>query len=387
MTPEEFYAAPTIKVDAWHESASVTREVLQIGGWDEYDNTIEETDPGLMTVHRKLEIDFDGRRGIAVSALYYDGQPFALMFTAGREHRDYRNAYVTDMPTWSKARNHVLELVNRNVTFSGGVTPSDVNLVSHYYGAAFSVVNGEARIVGPSDINPISGNPVIDRKKFEQSFNGFFLPYEDGVSPDLARADAGMMADAIDALQASIIGRKIHIDLDLGGNARLIGVNVVDDQTFLHILTLKDTPVPVIGQQFAWRGQITSHMAGPGSLAECYEDLLSGRPITIDCDYVKEASAAFDAHPTDVHRELMDFIKNGGVSLAQRIVAARGPDPRVDECIDDCYEDFVIAFMVHENPDVQRFCPDASPDHDDAVRRIRIAREAAAKRKGLSLTP
>lgn len=387
MTPEEFYAAPTIKVDAWHDRASVTREVLQIDAWDEYDNMFEDIDPGLVTVHRKLEIDFDGRRGIDVSALYYKGQPFALMFTAGREHRDYRNAYVTDMPIWSKARNHVIELVNRNVTFSGGVTPSDVNLISHYYGAAFSVVNGEARIVGPSDINPISGNPVIDRKKLEQSFNGFFLPYVDGAEPDLAQADAGMMADAIDALQASIIGRKIPIDLDLGGNARLIGVNVVDDQTFLHILTLKDTPVPVRGHQFAWEGKITSHMAGPASLAACYEDLVEGRTIMINCDYVKEASVAFDAHPADVHRELLDFMKNGGVSLAQRIVTARGPDPRVDECIDDCYEDFVIAFMVHENPDVRRFCPDASPDPDDAVRRIEIARGAAAKRKSLAPTP
>ena len=207
MTPNEFYALPPISVHAWHDFASVARDVLQINDWDEYDESPENADTGRVVIHEKLDIDYDGRRGVSAYAMYFDDQPFGLMFTGGRDHRDSRDAHVTDMKVWREARNHVLDLINRNAAFRDGLTAADEELYDGYYGAVIAKVDGETRLVTPSDLNPVTGAPVFDSKKFEEAFEKEIRPLGEKIGSASGLEDTRMLAAAVAAIRGSVIGR------------------------------------------------------------------------------------------------------------------------------------------------------------------------------------
>jgi hypothetical protein len=95
---------------------------------------------------------------------------------------------------------------------------------------------------------------------------------------------------------------------------------------------------------------------------------------------VREASAAFDCDPEIVHSELLDFIRNGGKGMEQRILGAMPRDPRVDEELSDSYIDFAIGFATLDNPDIRRFCVGGGIGEEDAQRRVEMAAEIVARR-------
>ena len=141
--------------------------------------------------------------------------------------------------------------------------------------------------------------------------------------------------------------------------------------TFAHVVNKR-------GAHYVWTREIGSHMIGPASLAACYAVVAAGNQVRADCRYVKEASAAFGANPSDVHRELLDFMSNGGTSMAERIVASMPRDPRVDPRLDEGYESFALAYMVLADHSLRRFCPDGRPTVKSAHETVALAEKIVA---------
>lgn len=358
MTPNELYAIPATSISNWYDDYStVVEDVLQLDPIDP-DFVSESKDAVLLQVHDKLYFYEDGERGVSIYALYYDGHPFALMFTGGRGGRDSRTPVVTDMARWQQARDYVLAMINRNVSFDGHVAGPDDEIASGYYIARLARFGDEIRLVSSDDVHRFTGNPVYDNKRFREVFDtdvralGGRIGYEDGL------ADPRMMTAGIEAFRAGVIGSFVPLDIDLGGS-RIIAASEIDGQTFAHVMN-------TTGKYFTWAKGSKAHMVGPASLLECYANIAAGQPVTTDCRYVQEAAAAFGADPSVVYTALMDFLNEGGRSIAERIIGAMPRDERVPESLTYGYSSFAAGFMVMDNPDLSRFMSNGYPNAKQA---------------------
>jgi len=369
MTPNELYALPPISVEAWHDCHNeVVEEVLQLDGLDHGYEQIEDNDEGRLVVHKKLHHNVDGERGVTFYALYFDNDPFALMFTGGRGGRDARDSYVTNAAAWKMARAYALEYINRSVGPEDRVTPGDEELASQYYGASVVRFGDEVRLVASDEASPFSGNPVYDMKKFEATFDAVIRPLGKEIGYEGGLSDPRMMEAGLKAFRSGVLGDMVELDIDLGRGDRIVAASEVDGHTFAYVANTN-------GRYFTWAREITPHMVGPASMLECYADYAAGRPISPDCHYVREAAEAFGAEPEAVHRELLDFLAAGGRSMAERIVETMPRDERVPERLTHGYASFAIAHMLLDNPDLRRFCSGGYPSHKKAQELVDLARE------------
>jgi hypothetical protein len=374
MTPNELYALPHISADYWYNQyTEVAVEVLQLKGISYDTRALERHDTDQLVVHDKLHHNIDGNRGVSVYALFFEQRPFALLFTGGRGGRDSRTPVVTDATTWSQARKYAMAVMTADEVPTGGITARDEELTDHYYGSQIARFNGEVRLVAEHDVNPLTKSPVYDRKKFDETFDAVIRPlgneigYEDGLS------DPRMMQEALNVFRSGVLGDKIDADIDLGDGNRIVAVSVLEGQTFAHVADTR-------GKYYSWaRRGVLPRMVGPASMLECYRDLLAGREITTGNAYVLEASEAFGADPSDVLEEVVDFLRNGGTSMAERIILRMPRDERVPVELTLDPEVFTLGFMVVANPDLLRFCTDGYPDLEEAQKVVDKAGELARK--------
>lgn len=361
MTPNEFYALPHISADYYYNQyTEIAIEVLQLEGIDYNIRTLERHDKDQLVVHKKLHHDIDGNRGVSVYALFFEQRPFALMFTGGRGGRDSRTPVVTDVTTWSQARTYAFAAMTLDVKPAGGITARDTELTDHYYGSQIARFGDEVRLIDPHDVNPLTKSPVYDRKRFDQTFDAVIRPLGNEIGYEGGLADPRMMKEAIKVFRSGILGDKIDVDIDLGDGKRIVAVGVLEGQTFAYVADTR-------GNYYSWaRPGVEPHMVGPASLLDCYSDLEADNAITLDHAYVKEAAEAFGADPVAVVEETRDFILNGGMSMAERIILRMPRDERVPETLDSDREIFTLGYMVADNPDLRRFCSGGRPDLEEA---------------------
>jgi hypothetical protein len=373
MTPNEFYALPSISVFPWWERFDrVVQSVLEINDWSSDGLQIEDQAVGRVSVHEKLYHNIDGRRSVAIYALTFDDEPFALMFAGGREQRDSSDVHVTDAGRWKAARTHVLELINGQVVPYRGLTADNEDLTNGYYGVVVARFGDEVRLVDSTNVHPMSGSPVFDMARYEASFDTIIRPLGSKIGFQEGLFDARMLEAAIKVFRSGVLGNMIDLDIDFGDGHRIVAASDVDGQTFVHVIATG-------GRHYTWAREITPHMVGPASMLECYANFAAGRPVLGDCPYVREAADAFGADPQVVHAELLDFLANGGISMAERIVLTLEKDDRVPERLAEEYGMIAIAYMVVDRPDLRRFCPDGKPSAADAAELIETARDIDAK--------
>ncbi|MBY3432946.1 hypothetical protein HFN89_01980 [Rhizobium laguerreae] len=352
MTPNEFYALPFISADYWRRHhIDIAIEVLQLEGVDYDPHRLEEFDSDRLVVHEKLHHDIDGTRGVSLYAFYLDAQPFALMFTGGRGGRDSRKAVITNATLWCHARTYALSVMSAGLKPKDDIVAADQEFTDHFYGSRVARFgDGSVRLVAWHDVNPLTKNPVYDRTKFDESFDALIRPLGEKVGHE----------QAIEVFRSGVLGDKIDVDIDLGDGKRIVAVSVVDGQTFAHVADIQ-------GKHYSWARQgVEPRMLGPASLLDCYRDLDAGKDITLDHAYVREAAETFGAEPAAVLEETMDFIKNGGTSMAERIILRMPRDVRVPETLTSDHEVFTLGYMVLDNPDLRRFCCDGYPDAEQA---------------------
>jgi len=373
MTPNEFYAIPAMREAPWFDDySSVTEEVLELDSLWEASDQARELGATRLVVHHKLHHDVDGERGVSVYALYFDGKPFALMLTGGRGGRDSRDAVVTDTALWNGAKEYVQSFLNRVHEFRGATADPDAELTNHYYGAQVVRFGEEVRLVSSDDVNPLTGNPVFDEKKYRDAFDRVIRPLGDRIGYDDGLSDPRMLASALDVLRSGVLGHVVPLDIEVRGGRRIFAASACDGQAFVH-------SVDTGGKYYTWFRTRRTKMMGPETLLECYAFLAEGRPPGPDCAYVAEASAAFGAERRVVHDALCAFLLEGGPGLASRIVSAMPRDGRVPDTIVDGYDTFALGFMVLDNPGLTRFCSDGYPDQDQAREIVATARKIADK--------
>lgn len=375
MTPDEFYALPPIDSDLWYSHyTELAIEVLQLEALDHDRSGLERHDTGQLAVHQKLHHDVDGDRGVSVYALYFQGQPFALMFTGGRSGRDSRTQVVTNAVLWKEARKYAMAVMTAEAK-PVEISPSDEELTDYYYGSRIARFGDEVRLVADHDVDPLSKKPVYDRKKFDETFDTVIRPLGKAYGFEEGLANPKMLAEAIKVFRSGVLGKKIDLDIDLGDGNRIVAASVVEGQTFAHVADTR-------GKYYSWaRHGVTSKMVGPASMLECYRDIAANRPIGVDSAYVLEASEAFGADPAAVRDEVDDFLRNGGTSMIERIILRLPRDERVPVTLTLDPEVFTIGFLLVENPDLRRFCADGYPDADQAQKLVDKAFEIDGKIK------
>lgn len=366
MKPSELYAHPSINIEPWFEGYSrIVGEVLQIDELDDYSDHshLRETDSGHFQVHQKFYHNVDGERGVGIYALYFDGKPFAYAMTGGRGGQDARDQYVTDSDTWNVARSYVIEALHKKVEID--LVSADDDVVYGFYGTFIARYGDERRLVDVNNVNPFTGTPVYDMEKFTSVFDAVCRPLGQKVGYEKGLKDPAMLEAGIDAFRAGVLGDRIDVDIELSGNRRIVAVSVVEGQTFAHIIHQH-------GGYFTWAREIAPKMIGPASLAECYAEHAAGRAIDVDCAYVREAAAAFCVDPIAIQQEVSDYVANGGLSLAERIVGLSPRHPGVPETIKHGVEIYSLAHLLTANPSIQRFYQGAYPN-------LGKARELVAK--------
>lgn len=327
MTPDEFYALPPNSSEPWYEQyTEIAVEVLQLEGLDYNHSELERHDTDQLAVHQKLHHDVDGNRGVSVYALYFQNQPFALMFTGGRSGRDSRTPVVTNASLWSEARKYAMAVMTADVRPSE-ISPSDEELTEYYYGSRIARFGDEVRLVAEHDVDPLSKKPVYDRKKFDETFDAAIRPLGKAYGFEEGLANPKMLAEAIKVFRSGVIGEKIDLDIDLGDGNRIVAASVVEGQTFAHVADTR-------GKYYSWaRHGVTSRMIGPASMLDCYRDIAAGRAIGVDSAYVREASETFGVDPSMVLEEVDDFLHNGGTSMIERIILRMPRDERVPKTL------------------------------------------------------
>lgn len=375
MTPDEFYALRNISSEPWYDQyTEIAVEVLQLEGLGYNHSDLERHDTDQLAVHQKLHHDVDGSRGVSVYALYFQNQPFALMFTGGRSGRDSRTPIVTNASLWSEARKYAMAIMTADVRPSK-ISPSDEELTESYYGSSIARFGDEVRLVADHDVDPLSKKPVYDRKKFDETFDAAIRPLGKAYGFEEGLANPKMMAEAIKVFRSGVLGEKIDLDIDLGDGNRIVAASVVEGQTFAHVADTR-------GKYYSWaRHGVTSRMIGPASMLECYRDIAAGKAIGGDNTYVREASEAFGADPAAVRDEVDDFLRNGGTPMIERIILRMPRDERVPATLTLDTEAFTVGFLVLDNPDLRRFCADGYPDARQARELVDKALEIDGKIK------
>jgi hypothetical protein len=371
MTPNDFYALPSTSTDPWFDSHCIVGEIMEIDGWHDLEDEIKAIDQGRFVVHEKLHFDEDGERGVSVYALEFDNAPFAILFPGGRGGRDSRDAFVTDPKAWQAARDHAVTLINRQIKPSR-VVDAGTELGTGYYNAKIAKFGEEVRLVAVDDVHPLTGNPVYDRKKFDAHFDKFVRPLGAKIGIERGMDDPRLMEAGFAAFRAGVLGETIDLDIDLGSGTRIVSASVVDGQTFVY-------QVRTAGKGYGWARSMDPHMVGPASMIYCFADIAAGRALDPRGAYVLEAAEAFGADPDDIHRELVDFVANGGRCMAERIVAMLPDDPRVPASLTVGRESFTIAHMVLANPSLIGFCADGYPDLQQAKELVAKAAELDAR--------
>jgi hypothetical protein len=382
MTPDEFYALPTISSDTWFEEADeLTIKLLRLDGLDYDRGCLERHDTKLLTVHVKLHHDIDGDRSVSVYAIYFREQPFALMFAGGRSQRDSRTSVVTNEVTWNEARKYAMSVMTAEVKPYDAVVKTDVELTDYYYGSRVVRFGDDVRLVSDHDVDPISKKPVYDTKKYSETFDAIIWPLGTEYGFDEGLDNPLMMQEAIKVFRSGVIGEKIDLDIDLGDHHRIVSASVVEGQTFAHVVDTR-------GKFYSWaRRGVTSRMIGPASMIECYRDIANGKKITADSAYVMEASKAFDVDPSLVLEEVDDFLRNGGTPMIERIIQRMPRDERVPATLTLDPEVFTIGFMLVANPDLRRFCADGYPDPENAQKIVDKAYEIDRKIRTEEIKP
>lgn len=368
MKPSELYAHPASTIEPWFGGYSdVVEEVLQLESLDYlpgYED-LKQNDDGRFDVHQKFYHNVDGERGVGIYALYFDGQPFSYAMTGGRGGRDSREQYVTDIETWKCARAYVVDILNRQEHFNQEVVSPEDDIIFGHYGAFIAQFGDEHRLVDIDNLNPLTGTPVYDMEKFTSFFDEVCRPLGKEIGYEKGLKDPQMLEAGIAAFRAGVLGTRIDVDIERSSGRRIIAVSVVEGQTFTHTIN-------TYGNYFTWAREISPKMIGPASLAECFSDYANGRPVRKDCAFVKEAATAFDADPEKVLREVVEFIKFGGMSMAERIISVMPRHPEIPETIEHGVALFTLGHLIVANPSIQRFCEGGYPD-------VKKAREIVAK--------
>jgi hypothetical protein len=361
MTPNEFYALTPISADHWLEQGTqIAIDVLELDA-DPYSHDVpDHVDKGRLVVHEKLDHNVDGRRGVTIYAVYFDDKPFALMLTGGREGRDSRKVVVTDEALWSDARSYATAVLSAGVKPSRGIAPTDEELTDHFYGAQVTRFGEEVRLVDVNDVNPLTNTPVYDRKKYDATFEAVIRPLSEEIDYEDGLSNRRMMKEALKVYRSGVLGDKIDVDIDLGDGHRIVAISVIEAQTFAFVADTR-------GKYYSWaRPGVRPRLIGPASLLDCYRDHVAGSDITVAHAYVREAAEAFGADPSDVLEQTRDFIVNGGMSMAERIILTMPRDERVAETLDPDREIFTLGFLILDNPDLRRFCDCGGPDLEEA---------------------
>lgn len=382
MKPSELYAHPSLNVEPWYERYSrVVGEVLQIDELDDYSDHrhLRKTDSGHFQVHQKFYHNFDGERSVGIYALYFDGKPFAYAMTGGRGGEDASDQYVTDSDIWNIARAYVIEALNKKAEINHEVVSPDSDVIYGFYGTFIAQYGAEPRLVNSNNVNPFTGTPVYDMEKFEAVFDAVCRPlgkeigYKDGLK------DPMMLKAGVEAFRAGVLGDRIDVDIERSFGERVVAVSVVEGKTFSY--TIKQG-----GGYFTWAREISPKAIGPASLAECFAEHAAGRAIDAECAYVREAAVAFGADPVAIQKEVSDYVANGGMSLAERIVGLLPRHPGVPETIKHGVDIYSLAHHVVNDPSIQRFCQGGYPSLKHA-RELVAKTEAVADEMRAAMTP
>ena len=374
MTPNEFYALPPVSVEPWYGDYSrAVGDVMDIDGLEYGGYEVDkDMDDGRFTIHLKLDHNIDGDRGVSIYALYFEGKPFALMFTGGRSGQDSRQSFVTDPEVWQQAKIYAMTIIANGYSYAGNITDPSVELTDRFYGSRITSFGGEVRLVAKADCHPMTGTPVFDRQKYREAFDAVIRPLGKKIGYENGLEDPRMLAAAISTYRTGIVNDCVPLNIDLGGDCRLIAANVVEEQTMAYTIRTR-------GRFFSWSGDIDPVMVGPASMIECFIAHGKGERPAHDCAYVVEAAEAFGAPTALVYAELLDYLENGGVSMAERIVDGMPRDERVSEKLTDGYPTFALGHMVRDNPGIRRFCVNGKPTEDDAERIVQTAAQIVAK--------
>jgi hypothetical protein len=382
MTPNEIYALPTIGTDNWFDYWNeIAENALGLAAWDN-NEALQAADSGRLVVNTKLDINFDGDRGVTIRSLEFDGVPFALYLTGGRGGSDKRDVVVTDRGAWKRAKAHALTLIAETAEFTDTEASADDDLLNGYYGARIVRFGSDVRLVKSDHVHPISGSPVFDDLAYDAEFDRVIRPLGEELGYESGLGDPRMMTAAVDTMRKGIIGRAIHFESAVTDGQRLVGASVVDGQTFMHSLGTS-------GSHYTWKRGGYTRMVGPASMLGTYEAFYSGRGVSLDDPYVVELAAAFGADvETARGAVLAHFERPYYRSVPDYLLSAM---PRVAEVPPEItvgYEGVAVAWRVAAEPALRRFCANGYPSEEQAVRTMSKARDISRKiRNGESKAP
>lgn len=357
MTPNEFYALPPLSVRPWYEDYNeVVQEVLKIDGWwgSDLHEKLKANDTGRFVIHEKLYHNVDGERGVGIYALYFDDEPFALMFTGGRGGRDSRDDFITNAENWQRAKDHANAMISRESGFDDEITNPDEELTNHYYSASVTRFGDEVRLVASDEVHRFTGNPVYDEKKYDEAFDRLVRPLSKTEDFKEGLSSPRILSAALEAYRTGIIGHRVDLNIELDHGDRMIAASVVEGQTFVHTISTR-------GIGFSWSGDIRTQMVGPEAMLEVYADLAEGRQTSANAQYIQDAANIFGADPETVLTVINSNITNKFASMAALIVETLPKDERVPEEMDHIDTELSLAYKTIDNPEIRRYCSNGHP--------------------------